>query len=433
MLKFPGAQADESVTKRASRPTNKSARENGPMTITLSHDQEAAVARIREWRHGDDQSFTLGGYAGTGKTTIIRAIIEGESNVVCATPTGKAAAVLGGKLNGLNVEVGTLHSLLYRPVEVTEEMVTAAEDERDALRAVGLDTTLVEKRIERLIKKLEEGSCEFGLRNDPEFKPLVIVDECSMVGDRIESDLRAIAGKILFVGDPGQLPPVEGTEFFERNRPDVVLETIHRQAADSAILRMAHAVRNGERFDGWNETDCVIGDVGDLDLILSADQVITGKNETRRRLNKLVRKARGFSGKYPQKGERLICLRNEHGRGLINGVGAVAASDCQLDEWMDLSMDVSYEDRLFRGLPIDPFAFECYANPKLTRRDMPPTPDSQFDFGHCITVHKSQGSEWDHVLVWDDKMRRHDREARKRWIYTAATRAAKRLTWVSAG
>lgn len=402
------------------------------MDYELSPDQDRAVDMIKAWLKTDEQSFTLGGYAGTGKTSIIHKIIEGENNVVCATPTGKAAAVLAGKLESTGIEVGTLHSLLYKPIEVSEIDVAMAVEEVKLLKAAGLDATLAQNRVERLIKKLESGSCEFGMRDNMDHKEIVVVDECSMVGDKIEYDLRNIASKILFVGDPGQLPPVKGTEFFDRNKADVVLEKIHRQDAGSSILKLAHAVRHGERFDGWDE-NCVASEPGNLDELLNADQVITGKNVTRRRLNKIIRNAQGHSGKHPNKGERLICLRNEHGRGLINGVGAIAASACELNEYMELSMDVAYEDRLFKGMPIDPFAFAQYENPLLTRRDMPSTPDAQFDFGHAITVHKSQGSEWDHVLVWDDKMRRQDKEVRKRWIYTAATRAAKKLTWISAG
>ncbi len=399
----------------------------------LDPSQERAVDAIAAWLKTDEQSFVLGGYAGTGKTSIIHRVIEGADSVVCATPTGKAAAVLASKLDSTGVEVGTLHSLLYKPVEVTEFDVEMAEKERDALRDLGMDWSLAAKRVKRLIKKLETGACEFGLRDEPKHTPIVIVDECSMVGDKIEADLRNCAPKILFVGDPGQLPPVEGTEFFERNKADIVLEEIHRQDADSSILRLAHAVRHGEKFDGWDE-NCESVDPGDIAPLLEADQIITGMNMTRRRLNTLIRKERGFSGDYPQKGEKMICLRNDHGRDLINGVIATAASNCGMDEYLELVMDVAYEDRLFKGLPIDQFAFKQYDNPKLTRRDpgCAPSPASQFDFGHAITVHKAQGSEWDHVLVWDDKMRRHDKEARKRWIYTAATRAAKKLTWISA-
>ena len=399
---------------------------------TPTPEQERALTAIRTWLDGDEQTFTLAGYAGTGKTTILRHVIDMLDSVRCATPTGKAAAVLGGKLKDTGVEVTTLHSLLYQPVEVTEADLRAAEQELKALKAAKLPHAGAAERVKKIKDLLEKGGCEFASNANPENRRrLVIVDEASMVGDDVEADLLRFAPKILWCGDPGQLPPVQGQDFFVRHKPDAVLETIHRQAADSAILRLATALRNGEKFTDWNDDDCVLMNGVSRQLLNEADQVITGKNVTRRGINRWLRGLRGFDGEYPGQGEKLVCLRNDHGRGLINGVGALAASAMDVDTFGDLTMDVAYEDRLFEALPIDPLAFRQYAEPKLTRRDLAKTHGAEFDFGYAITVHKSQGSEWDHVAVYDDKMRAFDKEARKRWSYTAVTRAAKRLTWMN--
>ncbi len=403
------------------------------MNLTLSPDQLRAFDAIGHWMTTPQQAFVLGGYAGSGKTTIMRPVIESVDRVVCATPTGKAASVLSSKLEGLGIEVGTIHSLLYRPIEVTEMDVADAEGEVADLRDLGMEWRGAAKRLAKLIKLLETGGCHFGFKRDPKHQPLVIVDEASMVGDDLERDLRAIASKILFVGDPGQLAPVNGTEFFSRNRPDFVLEKIHRQAADSTILRFANAIRHGEKFTDWNQTDCVLASEGDLAALRDADQVLTGKNVVRRRINTALREGRGFSGKYPNKGEKVICLRNDHGRKLINGVQGILTTDTEVDSFGELTMTMKYEDRLMRDMKIDELAFAQYARPNLTRRDMAKNGKAEFDFGHCITVHKSQGSEWDHVAVYDDKMRSQDTANRARWIYTAATRAAKKLTWVNGG
>lgn len=406
------------------------------MSIKLSHEQQVAVDAIGRWlHHGDEQAFVLAGYAGTGKTTIIRWVLEAAAVravcAVCATPTGKAANVLESKLPE-GTSVSTLHSLLYQPIEVTEHHVERAWRTVEELEERGLPTEDAEKRARKLDKLMDRGGCEFGGKEQVTTHDLVIVDEASMVGDFIESDLRKVARKVLFIGDPGQLPPVEGRDFFERCRPDVVLEQIHRQAADSAILRMATAVRNGETFRDWNDSDCrLVRGGADVEELLEASQVITGMNATRRRINQDCRKALDCRGEYPEMGEPMMCLRNERGRGLTNGVGGLAASHPNMNSFGDVKIDVSYEGRLLKDLVLDPLAFAQYANPKMTRRDVPDAWGSQFDFGYAITVHKSQGSEWSHVLVWDDKMRRSDREARKRWIYTAATRASVKLTWVN--
>jgi exodeoxyribonuclease-5 len=161
--------------------------------------------------------------------------------------------------------------------------------------------------------------------------------------------------------------------------------------------------------------------------------VITGKNVVRRKLNTDLRAAHGFTGDLPNAGERVICLRNDHGKGLVNGVQGVATKAVELDQHGALRMDLQYEDRMFTTLKVDPLPFEQYTRPSLDRRTNPLAAGAnEFDYGHAITVHKSQGSEWDNVVVFDDKMRIADRNTRKRWMYTAATRAAKKLIWIDA-
>ena len=407
--------------------------------IELTPAQAHVVDQVREWiRTGTKQSFSLAGYAGTGKTTLIRWLVEAANETVrCCTPTGKAAAVLEDKLPE-GSHVSTIHSFLYQPLDVSQADVDQARGYADNLKVKAsedarfrqcyLAAVRTWRRLDRMVSK---GECEFIDRADPNFAPFVIVDEASMVNEQMEADLRRCAGKILFVGDPGQLPPVEGTEFFGRNQPDAMLEEVHRQAADSTILRLATSIRKGERFEGWDESCRLIRDLSVGELI-EADQIITGKNVTRRRLNRDVRRNLGYSKTYPEEGETLMCLKNDPGLGLINGIGGIAGCNATLDSFDDLRVVVVYEGRALRNLALDRYPFMVYDEPKLSRRDHP-VHGPQFDFGYAITVHKSQGSEWPHVVVWDDKMRRQDAEHRRRWTYTAVTRASDKLTWVNAG
>ncbi len=407
--------------------------------INLTPAQARVVDQVRDWiRTGTDQSFSLAGYAGTGKTTLIRWLVEAANEKVhCCTPTGKAAAVLESKMPK-GTKVSTIHSFLYQPLEIREQDVEIARKVADELKVqAGSDTRFRAEyvaalhRLKKLEKMFDEKQCDFIDRADPNFAPFVIVDEASMVNAGMEADLRRCAGKILFVGDPGQLPPVEGTEFFGRNQPNAMLEEIHRQAADSTILRLATSIRLGERFTGWDD-QCTLVHGLDAAELAEADQVITGKNVTRRRLNVTHRRWVGYEGTYPQVSERIMCLRNDNGRGLVNGIGGIASTSAELDSFGDLRVNVAYEGRSFKNLVIDPFPFMLYDDPQLSRRQFQ-SDGNQFDFGYAITVHKAQGSEWPHVVVWDDKMRRNDEEHRRRWTYTAATRAGERLTWVNAG
>lgn len=409
--------------------------------MNLTNTQENAVSSIKSWFSADigPQIFTLGGYAGTGKTTIISAIIEAlGSRVQCCAPTGKAVSVLESKLPK-GTPLSTIHSFLYQPVEVTEGDLQRAEAAYEQLKVLAAsDSSFKEslkasaRRIEKLTKLIEAGGCEFKEQEDPNHANLLIVDEASMVGDILERDLCRNATKILCVGDPGQLPPVEGTEFFKRHKPDFLLEEIHRQAAESRILRFATAIRKGETFHDWDDQECRLFKGSDItDAMLAVgDVLITGKNITRRDLNRRMRAHAGHTSVFPVKGEPLMCLKNNHGKGLINGVAGIAASTAEEDFFGDLRMDIAYGESVLKSLPVDPFHFQVYRQPSLDRRSNPPR-NCQFDFGHAITCHKSQGSEWPHVIVWDDKMRVNDAETRKRWIYTAATRAGAKLSWVN--
>ena len=81
---------------------------------------------------------------------------------------------------------------------------------------------------------------------------LVVIDECSMVDDRMGQDLLSFGTKVLVLGDPAQLPPVRGSGFFtDTETPDVMLTEIHRQAKDNPIIAMATKVRNKEARSPW--------------------------------------------------------------------------------------------------------------------------------------------------------------------------------------
>ena len=409
--------------------------------IKLSPSQAKAVDSIGHWlHHSPSQVYVLGGYAGTGKTTIMAEVeaMSGISSHFCA-PTGKAVSVLKSKLRD-GASISTVHSFVYRPSEVTVGQVEAAEKHAvELVEASATDPTLTEEavnavlRAEELARILEAGSAEFFEKVSEDGPvPLVIVDEASMVDDDMERLILRNAGKVLFVGDPGQLPPVNGKSIFERHQADTVLEEIHRQAGESSILQFAHAVRNDEAFDGWVPGVCEkVKGRPPLRDVVAADQVITGKNATRTGLNGAIRRHLGFDARYPMKGEKLMCLRNDHARGLINGVGGVTTADAHETALGELYLDLAYNGQQMDRLMADTFHFDAYVDTNQSRRDRPPR-EAQFDFGYTITCHKSQGSEWPHVVVWDDKMRVRDRPSRRRWAYTAITRAAERLTWVDA-
>lgn len=421
--------------------------------MILTAAQERVVYAVREWWHSrliddTDAEFVLAGYAGTGKTTLVRHFLEGlDARVVCVTPTGKSAAVLKSKMPE-GAEISTIHSFIYQPVEVDDVRVDAARRELAAARQRGDkdETKRLEQRVVSLERMYQRGQCEFsysGAKGSPE---VVVVDECSMVDERMEADLRRTGLPIIFVGDGGQLPPVQGRSFFERNKPDAVLEEIHRQAADNPILRFATAVRLGKRFDDWGERcQLVRGARGaSVKMLLGVDKVLTGTNNYRRALNSKMRKAlfpatvRHVANEFdvsefpiPVAGEELICLKNDNDLGLINGMPVWSAQDAQIfgGGLLRCELALTKEEKPTTFI-VDDLAFRQYADPDARRKHRPEGPE--FDFGHAITVHKAQGSEWPAVLVWDDGFGSKFPPGRRRWKYTAITRAAERLVWVDA-
>lgn len=403
--------------------------------MKLSPQQALALDKIgHHLDHGRDQALVLAGVAGSGKTTLVRRIAEMTSRSIWfVAPTAKAASVLMSKLPPGAV-VTTAHSFLYKPIEITKLDVELAEKERDKIaelaktdRAMRDQLRLAEWRLRQKERQLAAGGADFIDKDNPQHMPIVLCDEASQVDEDMEADLRARCDKLIFVGDPFQLPPVNGTDFFHRNHPDIFLDEVHRQAKDSTILRFATAIRQGENFTGWDDTCRRIGGL-DIAQVAKGDVVITGKNETRRKLNRKLRAHAGYKGVLPRKGEPIMCLKNDHGRKLINGVGGVATTDAR-KHGESVRIGLAYNGELLE-VPLDPYEFERYEDDTVERSA--PRNAMRADFGYAITCHKAQGSEWPHVVVWDDKMRPEQKEERRRWIYTAATRAQERLTWIQA-
>jgi exodeoxyribonuclease-5 len=254
---------------------------------------------------------------------------------------------------------------------------------------------------------------------------LLVVDEVSMVAERIGRDAESFKKKILVLGDPAQLPPVRGGGYFTNAKPDVLLTEIHRQAADNPIIRWATMARRGEVIPYANEglaRKMQRTAINDDWLARSAGQILTGKNETRRKLNGTIRSTRGFTSKLPMKGDALVCLMNDHQLGVLNGVTCSAYSDATADVGTPdaLGLDITYEGRLLLDQVLD-------TGPFLGTEGDPFRKYLQMDYGYALTVHKSQGSQYPTVTLYDDGFGKREPDTRKRWLYTAITRAEHQL------
>lgn len=404
------------------------------MSVKLSDAQWAAVKAIVAWYIDpySPQVFYLAGYAGTGKSTIFRAVIEelrkhGLKKHALATFTGKAASVLRKKGNP---EATTLHALIYIIQEEDEPSV----DET----AAGFEAA---PKMKRPPGDLPFVVNTFGPATEVD---LIALDECGMVDGVQGKDVLSFGKKVLVMGDPGQLPPVRGTGFFTAMEPDVMLTEVHRQALESPILRLATRARMGEQIPFGEVMTEHAGSARVLPLnkrnehlvYREETQPICGVHRVRRTVTGRIRHARGFGGTLPMAGERLMCGKNSKELGLFNGMQGTLLSQPAHYKRKDgddesfsrlLHLDVHMDDdRLaHEKLLVDPWMFEWHQDDRVEQPKMKKT-IQWFDYGYVVTCHKAQGSEWPDVTIVDDAGSFGD--DRHRWRYTAITRASENLT-----
>jgi exodeoxyribonuclease-5 len=362
--------------------------------MTWSPQQDAALKSVADWlRRGDRPVFRLFGYAGTGKTTLAKHIAENvDGDVAFGAYTGKAALVLRTK--GC-ADASTLHSMIYRS------------------------------------RESDENGPQFVLnRQSPASKAdLIIIDECSMVDEELGRDLLSFGQPVLVLGDPAQLPPVKGGGFFTEGEPDVMLTEVHRQAKDNPIIHLSMQVREGGRLEPgtYGESRIIRRREIDAAVVMAADQVLVGLNKTRRLYNTRLRELNGYRDPMPAAGEKLVCLRNDKTKGLLNGgtwsiqaLRGIRNDFIRMDVLPDddarrRSVEVAVHKAFFEGTEEEV--------PFVLRKE-----SDEFTYGYALTVHKAQGSQWDDLVLFDESYA--FREHRSRWLYTALTRAAEKVTVV---
>jgi exodeoxyribonuclease-5 len=367
--------------------------------LTLSEDQDQALRAILGWYdqgRGRPQTLTLGGYAGTGKTSLISELCERRRDlrIALVSLTGKAVSVLGGKIRAPNAALSTIHGFLYVPVADPKTGQIIGWERRERGQIGDFD--------------------------------LVINDEASMTSDEIYRDLLRYGAPTLFVGDHGQLPPVK-SDFNLMADPEIRLERIHRQAEGNPIVALAAEARTMDGLPEGDRSETVrVGRYwGQEDQVVSAfiqsiedSLIIVATNRKRVSLNLSVCAAlRQWAD--PFVGARLICLRNDRDSGLYNGamvtLTKILSEPVRNAMTVEVTTDVGERIRLSASLS----AFN-QESPVLQRHG--PVP---FDFGYAVTCHKAQGSEARRVFVVGQGF--GDAEMRRRWMYTAVTRAREEL------
>jgi exodeoxyribonuclease-5 len=385
------------------------------MTYTLSPDQVSAMQQIGRWYRGKTSPYlTLGGYAGTGKTTLIAYVRQAlrdndpDARVAFCAFTGKAVRVLEQTLKKQHVarrkdNISTIHGLIYNT-------------------------------------ELDRDGHVTGWRRKSELEfDLIIVDEASMVTAEIWNDLLSFEKPILAVGDHGQLPPV-GENFNLMADPMIRLERVYRQAAGSPIVEVATLARTGGNIPaGRYGNDVIKYSRSDENIGIVMEElmeqwrpdwlVLSNFNHTRVKLNTSLRGRMGFEYPDPLAGDHVICLRNNTTAKLFNGMtGTIqdirSADDDPDNAWWQAV--IKLDDFEYEGLVLrEQFGAAKTINP------VPPTPGGTrgdlFDFGYALTVHKAQGSSADTVLLFEERSKHMTDDDWRRWLYTAVTRAERQL------
>ena len=424
----------------------------------LNKQQAEAAEKILEWYNKEDDSlFVLSGYAGCGKSFLISYFVKNiiklePDEVAFCAPTGKAAVILMKK----GQPASTLHRLIYDAVEVESETIIDGEIIKS------------KKTVFKLKKSL------------PPYK-LIVLDEVSMVSDKMLEDLLTYGIKVLASGDPAQIPAVSG-ECTILEDPDFILTEIVRQEADNPIIKIATMARNGERIPFGNYGTVLVIPKENLDrnrrklLFTKADQVLCALNRTRSIVNREIREYLGIDPNQPlpDDGEKSICISNNWGKivgiydnitiNLVNGMtgycknaksgpDGVGKVDFQADFMPDFE-EYYFDEKLFDkgefGFERTQEVFEMadgsyYLKRKLKRSDftskdeyksavkeyasnlknaVSEEPICFFEPAHCITVFKAQGSEWDSVVILDESNKFPNPE---KILYTAITRAKRKV------
>jgi exodeoxyribonuclease-5 len=363
--------------------------------VEWSPQQDEALMAVSTWLKDKDgpQVFRLFGWAGTGKSTLARHLAQGVRNVKYAAFTGKAAQVM--RRMGCR-GASTIHSLIYSLVSEKEgEPTFMLDPESDA------------------------GAAD-----------LIVIDEVSMVDEKLGADLLSFGTKVLVLGDPFQLPPVQGSGFFTNAEPDIMLTEIHRQARDNPIIRLSLDIREGEYLERgiYGESRVIAREDVDRAEVLEADQVLVGRNKTRLEYNDRLRELKQLPHREPVKGDKLVCLRNNPVKRLLNGqLWTVDAVKPKAGGRYILTLDPEEPGMKAQAKVVTHKAFFSGEEDQLgwpERRGY-----DEFTFGYCLTVHKAQGSQWDNVYLFDESF--VFREDRRRWLYTGVTRAAEKVTVVS--
>ncbi len=397
------------------------------MDFELTAGQSKGLEMVRRIAAAPKSTGLIKGFAGTGKTTLLKVILEELKDIVLLAPTGKAASRI---TEVTAVRASTIHRWMYTTITdpVTRQPVFVRRDASEI--------------------RIPESN-------------LVVIDEASMVGPEEYqniTELQQVLGfSLLFMGDGFQLPPVQKpdeepfsvlADGFLAKDNTVELREITRQAMDSPIIRATLAIREGDPGDALMDLDLVMPEEFEDRLRERQDMIICWKNETRHMLNATIRRVRNIDNGL-KTGEPLLILKNNYNLDIYNGeihtfggfvdnlgkkeVSTFIGGERKVVE-LRFSTALLHDKEVVLCLDVVEGKYDKISPSSLEKAVAWWQRNQELSYvhanqGYTLTCHKAQGSEAESVLVCleRDMLRRLATLEGRRWLYTATSRARKDL------
>ena len=392
--------------------------------IILNKEQQiAADAAVNWFHHSSEQTFSIEGPAGTGKSVVISEILSRlnlrPEEVLPMAYTGQACTIM--RKRGMP-KACTCHSGLFDPIQTT------VKDSHGRI--------VMNKQFNVPLVKWSFIPKDF---TNSEIK-LIILDEAWMIPKHFKQHIDNTGIKVLATGDPGQLPPIGGEPGYLTSGIIYHLTELMRQAENSPIVYLANRARLGLPIETGmygNDVLVIFDDELDNDIIAKSNVVLCGKNVTREHINQVVRnQILGITTDYPLFGERVICRKNNwerevDGIHLVNGLTGTVISPPDIGRFSGTTMMIDFLpdllDKPFLNTEINYKYINASHQEKEALKTNPYLEGERFEYAYGSTVHLSQGSEYDSGTYIEEFLRSDIQNALN---YTAITRFKRQMIYV---